>query len=186
MSGRYKIIRECKVAEVLRHFICMEADRPKYADMRHKMLGWLKLSDRRLIRKVRKFEKTRDDDNPTLGWTIGTRANSNYRGVSHWVLASISLADLYTCGINPKMKGDLDSVNGNLKRFVDAGYATKYPEFRLDSIPSEGKARTLIGIARSESNRDGNIELIDGAHRVVPMLANGIMSSDAYIGELHG
>lgn len=184
MSGGYEIIRECKVAEVLRHFICMEAERPKYADMREEMLKWLDLPDQKLIRKVRKFEKTRNDDNPTLGRTIGTRANSNW--VSHWVLASIDLADLYTCGINPKMKDDLDSVSGNLKRFVDAGYATKYPEFRLDPVPSTWRARVVIGVARSEFSREGNIELIDGAHRVVALIANGITSSDAYIGELCG
>ena len=54
----------------------------------------------------------------------------------------------------------------------------------MNSIPPKGTARTFICIARSKHNRDGSIELIDGAHRVVSMLAKGIMEADAYIGIL--
>lgn len=180
MDGEYEFIRESSVAEVLRYFISMEAE--KYADKREEMLKWLSLHDRKLIRKIRKFEKKRDDDNPTLGWTIGTRANSNYLKISRWIFTDIRLVDLYSCGINSDMKDDLDSVKGNLKHFVDAGYPRKYPEFRLESVPPEGEARIFVGIARSDPNRDGSIELIDGSHRAVAMLANSITSTNAHIG----
>lgn len=184
MHNGYEIINESSIAKVLRHWIRLEANRSRYADRREEMLKWATLSDRRLIRRIRKFERTRDDDNPALGWTIGTRRNKNYQKVSCWVLARVSLPHLYTCGISSAMKDDLNCVNGNLKRFVDEGYAAKYPEFRLDSIPPEGEARTVIGIARVEYGQDGTIELIDGAHRVAAMLANGITVSDAYIGQI--
>ncbi len=184
VNSAYRIIREVKIIEVLRHFISMEADRDKYKDMRDKMLGWLRLSNRKFIRKVHRFEKDRDDVNPALGWTIGANGNKHYQNVSRWVLANIQLTDLYTCDIKSKMKDDLDSVNGNLEQFVKAGYAREYTDFQQDRVPSEGKARIVIGIARRESGRNGSIELIDGAHRIVAMLVNGITECDAYIGEI--
>ena len=51
----YRIIREVKMVEVLRHFISMEADRRRYAEIRDEMLGWVRLSDKKFIGKVRKF-----------------------------------------------------------------------------------------------------------------------------------
>jgi hypothetical protein len=176
--------RKVSVDDVLKHFIIMEASRKKYADRAEEMLGWLELSNDEFIQKVREYEIARDDDNPVFGWTIGTRKNSFYKNISHWVLKEISLADLYTCGINSEMKADLDAVRGNLKRFVDTGCAAKYPEFKLDSVPPQEEAKIFIGIARSDCNRDGSIELIDGVHRAVTILARGIVRSKAYIGAL--
>jgi len=176
--------KKISVADVLRHFIIMEASRERYANNAEGMLSWIKLSDDKFIQKVREFEVTRDDDNPVLGWTIGTRRNSLYKNISHWISAKVYLDDLYTCGINSEMKADLDAVRGNLKRFVDIGYAAKYSEFKLDSDLPQNEAKILIGIAQFYSDRDGTIELIDGAHRAVTMLSKGITKSKAYIGIL--
>lgn len=168
------------VADVVRHFIRMEASREKYANKSGEMREWLKLPDSEFIQKVHEFERSRDDVNPALLWTIGTKGNE----ISCWTLKKVPLTDLYTCGINSKMKADIDSVQGNLKRFADAGLAKKYSEFRVNSVPSQGDFRTLIGIAQSVDKRDGSIQIIDGCHRAIAMLANSIMKSDVYIGKL--
>jgi len=140
-DSRYSIIKEVDMVEVLRHFMIMETSREKYKNMQDKMIRWLKFSDKRFIRKVRKFAKSRNDTNPVLVWTIGVREDKHYQKVSRWVLAkNIQLSDLYTCGIKPEMKGNLDSVNGNMEQFVKDGYAGEYTEFQRDSVPSEGEA----------------------------------------------
>lgn len=181
---RYEIIRESNVAWVLRHFIRIEAARSKYADKREEMISWTCLPDTAFIREVHNFAQMRDDENPTIVWIIGTNINKHYLKVQRWVLANINLDCLYTCGISSKMRSNLDSVNGNLKHFVDRGYATKHNKFRINSVPSDGEVRIVIGIAHLKHDRDGEIELVDGAHRAIAMLANRISSSQAYIAEL--
>ena len=178
-SSRYDILRESHVAEILRHYICTG----RQTKERSKRLKWLHLSDKRLLQKFHELDKTQINDEPTLLWAVGPRAER----VSRWVLAnSIHLADLYSCGIRSEMKGDLDCVKGNLKQFVKTGCFRKYDDFKRPSIPREGKARTVIGVAHFKSDRHGRIELVDGAHRVVALLANDIESCRAYIGEING
>lgn len=174
-------IGESNKIEVLKHYIRIEATKSKYEDNRKEIMSWVYLPDGDFIHKVRNFEKTRDDENPTIVWTIGTEKNPNrHQKVRRWILANINLGCLYTCGINPKMKCDLDSVNGNLRCFVNRKYAVRYKEFRTDCIPTNTEA-SVIGIARCKDNRNGEVEIVDGCHRVIAMLANGIESTEAYI-----
>ena len=133
------------------------------------MLNWTSLPDDAFINKVHHFAEVWDDENPTVVWTIGTKANKHYQRVFRWILANVNLGCLYTCGISSKMQHDLDSVNGNLRRFVNHGYAIRYDEFRIRSTPIAEELRIVIGIACVKYGRDGNIELVDGAHRAVAM-----------------
>ena len=181
----YEKVRASNTNEVLRHFICIEATRSKYVNERDDMINWTRLSASDFIQNVRNFEKKRRDENPAIVWTIGTENNPNRpQEVQHWILANINLGDLYTCGINKKVDSDLDSVKGNLKCFVNEGYATKHCcEFCTSSVPIDEK-RVIIGIAHPTHNRDGAIEIVDGCHRVIAMLTNGVEDSRAYIAEL--
>ena len=180
----YERIQECNAAEVLRHFVRLEASRSKYADKREEMINWISLPDIAFIQQVHNFAQVRDDENPTIVWTIGSETNKHYLKVRRWFLAKINLECLYTCGISCKMRQDLDSVNGNLKKFVKEGYAKKYGEFHMNFIPSDTETRRVIGIAHLKPDRDGKIEIVDGVHRAVAMLANEISLSQAYIAEL--
>ena len=181
----YEIIRESNKVEVLKHFIRIEATLCECKDKRKEMINWTCLPDPDFIQKVHNFAETRDDENPTLVWTIGIGNNRDRpQKVRRWILANINLDCLYTCGINKKVNSDLDSVKGNLKCFVNEGYATKHCcEFCTSSVPIDEK-RMIIGIAHPTDNRDGEIEIVDGCHRVIAMLANGIEDSQAYVAEL--
>lgn len=192
----YNRIAQSSTIEVVKHFWRLEAADCKNEVDREKMMSLIGLQDPEELRqKVRDLEKDctfaggKYYDNPTLVWTTGTQKNPDGPcQVKNWVLAKINLGFLYTCGINPKMKYDLDSVKGNLSCFVKREYASKYnaskyKEFQLDRIPT-GLTATAIGVAHREPGRDGEIELIDGAHRVVSMLHNNIEQSEAYIAEL--
>lgn len=179
----YETISESNKIQVLKHFIWIEATKLQCEDIRNEMRSWVYLQDRDFIHKLRDFEKSRCDENPTFVWTIGTETNPNCRC---WILANINLGCLYTCGINsenPKMKADLDSVNGNLRCFVNKELASNYKEFGTDCVPFNTECR-VIGIAHCKDYRNGEIEIVDGCHRVIAMLANGIESTEAYIAEL--
>ena len=182
---QYETICESNKAEVLRHFIRIEATRSKYADERDDMINWTRLPVPDFIQKVYNFAETRDDENPTLVWTIGIGENCDRpRKVRRWILANINFDCLYTCGIKEEVDSDLDSVKGNLKCFVNGGYAIKHCcEFCTNRVPID-EERVIIGIAHCTNNRDGEIEIVDGCHRSIAMLANEIEHSQAYIAEL--
>ena len=155
-------------------------------------MSWIHLSDADFITKVQKLEKERDDDNPALGYTIGTNKNPTcWKKVKRWILANINLQSLYTWGIDPdnlELKRDLDSVKGNLKRFVKRKYAKKHnDEFCTDWNPTHEVFKLLICVSPNspEKDRDGEIEIVDGCHRAVAMLENEIEHVKAYIAELY-
>ena len=61
----------------------------------------------------------------------------------------------------------------------------RLPETQVERLAPAGDERVVIGVLRHEPGRNGSVELIDGAHRVVMMLACGITSTRAYIGEVN-
>lgn len=180
MTG-YEFLRETSLREVVEHFLRVEGTRPKYAAQRDEFASWAALDDDTFFQRVRAFAGARADTNPVLTWTIGTGGNKHYERVRRWVLAKIPLASLYSRGINPVMKRDLDDSQGNLVGFLTV--ATKYPEFRLDSVP-EGDLAILFAVCRSCPGRLGVAELLDGAHRALAMAAKGIPETLAYVAEL--
>lgn len=186
MNSEYEVIRQSNVTEVLKHFIQMEASRPKYTNRKKEMLEWITFPDAAFIKEVEKFKEGRcaeGEENPTFVWTIGTSKNKHYLKVSRWVLANVNLQCLYTQGINPAMRNEIEAVGGNLKRFVECGYARNYSEFQVSlNLPPE-EARIFVGIAHHKHDRNGKIELIDGAHRVVAMMSGGLTSAKAYIAQ---
>jgi hypothetical protein len=181
-AGSYTVVGQANVCQVLKHWIMLEERKhPSHANTGEKLSGWLDLEDSQLLARMRTFADERGDVNPILTWTVGTRGNKHYERVRRWVLAQVSLAALYSCGINDSMKGALDAVRGNLASFVVS--ARKYPEFRLGDVP-EGDFRIIIVVAQSQVDRDGTLEVVDGAHRAVTMLANGLAETTAFLAEL--
>ena len=181
-----KICDSNKVA-VLRHFIRVESTKKKYADRREELMGWIRLSDMDFINKVQNFEKERDDVNPAILWTIGTEKDrSRPPKVRCWILAKINLGSLYTCGIKSKINAHLElpDVRGNLKSFVLGKYVHEHGEIRTDSFPAEKELTTFIGVAHPTSGLDGEIEVLDGNHRAMAMLANKSEHAEAFIAEL--
>ena len=101
-------------------------------------------------------------------------------------LAKINLGSLYTCGINSDINAHLDllDVKGNLKSFVLKKYVHEHNEICTDSTPSDKELTTFIGIAHRTEDRDGEIEVLDGNHRAMAMLASGGERAEAFIAEL--
>lgn len=177
----YQALRQASPREVLEHFLEVEGTRPKFASRRDEFRRWRALHDRAFLERLRRFAEERDDVNPTLTWTVGTRGNQHYRRVQRWLVAKVTLDAIYSCGINTSMRADLDAAEGNLVRF--AAVAGKYPEFRLDTVP-EDKLATLIAVVNHQHGRRGTIEVLDGCHRVVAMISRGVRETTAFLAEL--
>ena len=183
----YEEICECNNVGVLKHFIRVESQKCDYKDKREEMITWISLPDQAFIDKVRDFEKQRTDDNPIFGWTIGTEKNpTRWQEVKRWILAKIKLESLYTCGMNSKINVHLDlpDVKGNLKSFVLKPHAHEHKEICTDSVPTDKELTTFIRFVHHTAGRDDEIEVLDGNHRAMAMLANGCEHAKAYIAEL--
>ena len=183
----YEKICDSNKVTVLKHFIRVESTKNKHAEKREELMGWISLPDMDFIDRVRDFEKQRCDENPIFVWTIGTAKNSTrYQEVKRWILARINLGSLYTCGINSEINAHLDmlDVNGNLKSFVLGKYVHEHEGICTDSFPADKELTTFIGVAHHTEDRDGEIEVLDGNHRAMAMLANGVERAEAFIAEL--
>jgi hypothetical protein len=186
MSGNrfgYEVLRDATLREVLESFLRTEASRPECAAQRDAIDACFAptLDDDGFIKRVRDFATARNDVNPVLTWTIGTLQNKHHERVSRWVLAKMDIDSLFSCGINPTMKADLDAVQGNLARFSTVAH--RYPEFRMGILP-KGDQATIIAVARECGGRNGTIEVIDGAHRVVAMAGGRVQNTPAFLAEL--
>ena len=180
----YTETREGNITEVLKHFIRVEATRCKYAKKREEMINWTDLPESVFINRVRNFEEERCDENPAILWTIGTaKDSSRLRKVQRWILANINLGSLYSRGMNSEINVHLDlpDVKGNLKSFVIRKYVHQHKEIRTDTVPTEKELTRFIGVAHRKEGRDGTIEVLDGNHRAMAMLANRIEHAEAYL-----
>lgn len=164
-----------KVVDVVRLFVRLESGKQDIQDRYGDISQWLDLPNSALIAKVKRWKRTHDN-NPTLRWTVGLEACH----VGRWTKEIVPLDSLFTCGINPKMQAHLESVRWNIAAFAQ-GPSSHYPEFEYDLPPSE--LRTLIGVRQLKSGKKGSIQLIDGAHRAVALIRNGVMKSPCYIAE---
>lgn len=173
----------CSVDEVLCCFLQIESQKPNaghFLDLLQRIRG---LPGEQSRRRVREFAEKTKNGSPIFPWTVGINNDERWKNVRRWIYTDVELNQLYTCGINPStMKESLTKVHGYLVKFTRC-FAHNFPEFRLDQIPPE-KLRTIFGVKRRDNNKDGSIELIDGAHRAVAMLHNNIVESKGFIAEL--
>jgi ParB/Sulfiredoxin domain len=169
-------------AEVVRHFLRLEATRTEFADRKDELLAWCGLPDAEVICKARQFAEERDDVNPVLVYTVGVRDDSRYLRVASWTRERVRCRDIYTCGISPCMRDDINAVGGNLLAFALQS-SGKYPEFRPLGELSD-VSRILIVVHHSRDDRHGEYEIIDGAHRAVAFCRARIDDVDAYVAHM--
>jgi hypothetical protein len=184
LKGRFIINAKpiLRPAEVLRHFLRLEATRNKFAVSKDELLAWCDLPDAEVITKARQFAEGRSDVNAAFVYTVGVRNDSRHLGVDFWTRERVRCGDLYTCGISPCMRGDIDAVCGNLLAFALQS-SGKYPEFRPLGELSD-VSRILIVVHHSRDDRHGEYEIIDGAHRAVAFCCAGIDGVDAYVAHM--
>jgi len=175
-----KHIRDATRREVVEAFLRVELERAQYISLREEFRELSQKSDAEFFPRVRRFADQRSDTNPFLVFTVGVRGDERWRQVKKWELIECPIGELYTLGINPRMKEDLQTVGWNLQKFVEVGHARGYPEFRLNEMPPSDLT-TLFGLRRQERGKIGSIAIIDGSHRAVSMAAQNIETTTVYV-----
>jgi hypothetical protein len=171
-----------EAVEVVRHFLKLEAKRSKYSDRKDELLSWCELPDAKVMQKARGFAEERDDVNPALVYTVGIRKDDRNRRVASWTRERIKCRAVFTSGISPHMRSDIDAVRGNVFAFAQ-GPASKYPEFLPLAALCEITS-TVIVVAQRVPGKDGEYEAIDGVHRLVGFCRAGIEQVDAYVAHM--
>ncbi len=164
-------------ADVLRHFLRLEASCGRYAERRDEILHWCDLGEGELITRVQQFMKDRGDTNPALLYLVGERASR----IVHWNFECVECAAIYSCGISASVNRDLGTVRGNLAEFAER-HARKHSEFSGSSDVPQGAAAVVILVAQRTQDKKGTHELVDGAHRFVALCRSGTKSVKAYVG----
>ena len=163
-------------------FLRDEASRGKYAEALKDFEEWAGLSDGPFYYRVRNFAELRDDTNPVLTYTIGTKNNQHHKSVVKWEEREVPLDEIFTCGINPCMRDDLNDVAWKLAAFARK-HACKYQEFRLDEIPPVEKRRA-ISVQHEVAGKVGRFEILDGVHRCVALTVNGFSTVRAFVARI--
>lgn len=169
-------------AEVVRHFLRLEARRSKFADRKDELLSWCELSDPEVMVNTRCFAEERDDVNPVLVYTVGAGGDDRSSRITSWTRERIKCRDIFTSGISCRMRPDIDALRGNMRAFA-LGPAKAYSEFRPLS-PLCDISSIIILVAHRRQDRDGHYEAIDGAHRIVALCRAGSEEVDAYVGHM--
>ena len=169
-------------AEVVRHFLRLEASRQKYRHIKEKILSWCELPDQETFEKARHFADEREDVNPTLAYTVGTPKADFSERINFWKRERIKCSEVYTCGISPRMLPDIRGVAGNVRDFA-LGSAATFQEFN-GCPPISGDAAIIIVVAQLKPGMKGVYELLDGAHRLIAICRAGAEEIEAYVGHI--
>ena len=129
------------------------------------------------------LEAVGDTGNPTAVWTIGRGGDRRCDHVYLWVRAvEVPLGAFYSNGVNQRIDPDLRRLGGSIAAFAPSAhlFPSEFP--RLDTVPPDDEdARTLIGVLSKADFVTGRIELIDGFHRAVSLVRQGVGSVSAYL-----
>ncbi len=173
--------------QVAEYFLRLEADKNDILAI--KLASDIFSNDADFFQQYRAYAnvcKNEKRDSPVLVWTVGVPGDDRFQDIKEWRLEKVNLDELYSCAMGRNMKTELDAVKGNLKTLTALmkNNPSNYPEFDLSRIPSDNEKQIAIGVAHSITGRQGSIELIDGAHRVVSMIANDVSYIFAYLAVL--
>ena len=91
------------------------------------------------------------------------------------------MAETYSRGMNEEVNKTLANCEWNFQRFTDR--AAQHNDFDLKRCPPPEFQRLIVVHHRIQGHR-GDFEVIDGAHRLVSMISNGMVTSEAYVAEL--
>ena len=178
-----KISQNITKEEVLKYFLKLEATKNSFYSKELYKIS--QLSGNNLLFKVREYAASRKDTNPALIWLGGYNHDRRDKTISHWIYTSISIDLIYTCGINDQINSFLckDKIQWNImklcKQLFSIGRKGLNKRYSIDI--SAGN-RIILGIAHRTEGKLGQIELIDGFHRLIALINDGATIVDAYIG----
>ncbi len=145
-----------------------------------KTLDWSALEKK--LKKSNSFQ-----DSPVSGWLMKKKERES-KVIEKWVCrGGVRLEDCWTSGIrpveeDPRFQEAVDDVEGNLVRLSKHPYVVEVKEFKK-TMPNCNN-RTLIGIYHEKiGEKQGSVEIIDGAHRLVAMWKNGMRKTDMFLGK---
>src|SRR2546427_71816 len=99
----YSRLRDASIRDVLTHFIECEMTREKYATQIPEIKSWYSLRDDEFLARLKEFANRRDDDNPILTWTVGTKDNKHFQRVKAWKLVTAPIQEFYSRSVNKKI-----------------------------------------------------------------------------------
>jgi hypothetical protein len=169
-------------AEVVRHFLKVEATRPKFSHRKNELLSWCELPEPEVMVNGRRFAEEREDVNPALVYTVGTPKDDRSSQVAFWSREWIQCRDIFAWSISPRMQSDIDRVRGNILAFA-LGPAKAYSEFRPLSSLSDLSSIVIL-VAHGGRDRDGKYEVVDGAHRLVALCRAEVKEVEAYVAHM--
>jgi hypothetical protein len=135
------------------------------------------LSDEESYRAMVAFGQ-KNPHNPAVVWLGYSPCDG--RRAAEWVrISEIDITRIFSSGLNPMWKAALESVQGNLFRFVTECQDTYTGEYDPGRTPKSALS-LIIGVVHPD--RGDEIELVDGSHRLASMILNGARSVMGYIG----
>jgi hypothetical protein len=117
-----------------------------------------------------------DDRKALLHWNV---ADDEPKAIDRCVVRTVAIRKLFTLGLDPAMKTDLNTVDGNLYRFAKRGLLSEYSDFNRDSVPPPEYSR-LFGVERQRPG-GGTVEILDGSHRAFGMINSGMKRVEMYL-----
>ena len=135
------------------------------------------LSDEEIHRAMVAFDQ-KNPGNPAVVW-LGYSLRDGRRATEWARVSEIDVRQIFSTGLNSEWNAVLESVQGNLFRFVTECQDTYKGEYDPGRTLLPALA-LFIGIVHP--GRGDEIELVDGSHRLASMILNGAQRVMGYIG----
>jgi len=128
------------------------------------------------------YKLSREAGNPVITWVLERRGK-----IKQWQLEEISINNIYSEGINPKINDLLNKqdVNGNFLKLWNKYQNDERCRSEFSPLKCDLKDVTLICVEHRSSGRDGEYELLDGAHRLMGAIASGAHQINAYVAKIY-
>lgn len=96
----------------------------------------------------------------------------------------VRIEECWTARINSDLEDAVNEVNGNLSRLAKSERPEVIEEFgKIEERKKPTRNRTLIGILNKKPGKQGSVEIIDGAHRLVAMWTKEVKKTNMFLGK---
>lgn len=165
------IIRQVERREVMSHFIPIEREKMGMTPKDCSAMSTEELED-----EVRNLCFSRGAI-PFGIYLVGRRDDPRNKLIVQWVLGTIPVQELYSCGVNPLTTDPiLRGCNWNL-----SAACSNLPCLQISKSMDETK-EIIVTIKQVTPGKKGRFEVIDGFHRAMALIRLGRKEVRSYIG----
>ena len=165
------IVRLVDRREVMSHFIPIEREK-----MKKPLIDCSVMSTEELEDEVRNLCFSRGAI-PFGIYLVGRRDDPRNKLIVQWVLGTIPVQELYSCGVNPLTTDPIfKGCNWNL-----SAACSNLPCPQMSKAMDETK-EIIVTIKQEKQGKNGRFEVIDGFHRAMAMIQEGRKQIHSYIG----